>query len=51
MSIFIANLAFEEAAMLQQAKLATLIAFVLAVFLGVVIFRVFVREFEDGVGP
>ncbi len=43
MSIFIGNLAFENADYLQQAKLAILVAFVLAVLLGTLIFRVFVR--------
>ncbi len=43
MSIFIGNLAFESEEYLQQARLAILVAFVFAVALGALIFRVFVR--------
>lgn len=44
MSIFIGELAFENEAYVHQAKLAILVAFVLAVVLGTVIFRFFVSS-------
>ena len=43
MSIFIAELAFDNQAFIHQSKLAILLAFVLAVLLGVFIFRFFVK--------
>jgi NhaA family Na+:H+ antiporter len=44
MSIFIAELAFENQEYIQQAKFAILLAFVLAVVLGIAIFRFFVKS-------
>lgn len=44
MSIFIGELAFEKEAYIHQAKLAILLAFVLAIILGTVIFRFFVKS-------
>lgn len=44
MSIFIGELAFESEEYVHQAKLAILVAFVLAVLLGTVIFRFFVSK-------
>ncbi|MEQ5789433.1 Na+/H+ antiporter NhaA [Muricauda sp. NFXS6] len=47
MSIFIGGLAFDNEAYVYQSKLAILLAFVLAVLLGSVIFRFFVKS-ENG---
>lgn len=44
MSIFIAELAFENEGYVRQAKLAILVAFILAAVLGIIIFRFFVRS-------
>lgn len=43
MSIFIAELAFEDDTYIHQAKLAILLAFILAAGLGILIFRFFVK--------
>lgn len=43
MSIFIGELAFENESYVYQGKLAILVAFVLAVLLGLIIFKFFVR--------
>ncbi|MDT7827607.1 Na+/H+ antiporter NhaA [Pricia sp. S334] len=43
MSIFISDLAFSEEAVVREAKLAILVAFVLAVVLGTLIFKFFVK--------
>ncbi|MEP2057453.1 MAG: Na+/H+ antiporter NhaA [Maribacter litoralis] len=47
MSIFIAELAFANEAFVHQAKLAILLAFILAALLGMFIFRFFVKTNQD----